>query len=271
MSNNTVVQEIRNSVGNGSTDPHHAIIDGIDCVIKGIENPEGHIALVNEYFGYKIAEKCGLRVPKYGFSNINDFTKTKSEYSETFPQHSICFYTHTIKNVVLLRSIRQLQKSENRYILKILLLDIVICNTDRNLGNLLLRQRKNKPLEIYPIDYTHAFKVEVHWDFGRQLQRFLPPDIELIDNEEMIEDSPILKMLIEKCCMERQDIIELIEEFKTILNGINLNSIKEEIPSDLIARISDDGLNDFVNFIKYRINTIDEYVEIIIDKIEIGR
>mgnify|MGYP001072021108 CR=1 FL=1 len=210
MSNNTVVQEIRNSVGNGSTDPHHAIIDGIDCVIKGIENPEGHIALVNEYFGYKIAEKCGLRVPKYGFSNINDFTKTKSEYSETFPQHSICFYTHTIKNVVLLRSIRQ-------------------------------------------------------------LQRFLPPDIELIDNEEMIEDSPILKMLIEKCCMERQDIIELIEEFKTILNGINLNSIKEEIPSDLIARISDDGLNDFVNFIKYRINTIDEYVEIIIDKIEIGR
>ncbi|EUJ56611.1 HipA family kinase [Listeria fleischmannii] len=179
------VTNVRNSVGNGTTKPHYGVIDEKLCVIKGINNPEKHLVLFNEYFGYSLAKILGLNTPDFGFALISHKTLFDDERKKKyFIPGCLCFFTTYIEKTVLLRGVKQLSGAEESDLLGILLFDLLICNIDRNPGNLLLRKPKNQNLTMYPIDYTHAFELQAIWDQG-QLSRYVKEPREEIDLERI--------------------------------------------------------------------------------------
>lgn len=62
------VEVIYETLINGVTKPKRALLDNqMQVCLKTLGNPEGSIALFNDYFGSSLAAKLSLNVPKFGF------------------------------------------------------------------------------------------------------------------------------------------------------------------------------------------------------------
>ncbi|MBC1400874.1 hypothetical protein HB904_11005 [Listeria booriae] len=250
------ISNVRNSVGNGITKPHFAIINGNLCVIKGIDNPEKHIALFNEYCGYRLAEELGLSIPKFGFSLVDENTTFDNEEKrQYFKKGCLCFFTEYIEKTVPLRSTRQLQGAANSELIAILLFDLLICNKDRNPGNLLLRQLKLQNLIIYPIDYTHAFQLQVLWEQGQLKHYTEEPKTPIV--LEDISDQRIHHSIEESKTFSQEDIEICVKHFKNKLESVDIRNIIEGMPDVLLTKVSSCDIDDFVKFIEMRICELD--------------
>lgn len=257
---------VKSSVGNGITDPHYASIGSMNCVIKSINNPESHLALFNEYIGYCIGSKLGLTLPKFGFAIIHEDTEFEDGVEmELFNCGSICFYTEVVEKVALLNSPNQLKQANKKELIAIVIYDCLICNKDRNRGNLLLQKLKGQPLLIYPIDYTHAFELQVVWDC-LQLARFVNTPFEKIDLN-LVVDQFIHTRIKESHLFYAEEVSEIADYFKRTLELVDLNSIISCIPTQILKKISETDLNLFKEFMYLRFSSIDEINSFIVCKL----
>ncbi|EAD7000480.1 hypothetical protein AYX61_02150 [Listeria monocytogenes] len=253
----TVVSNVRNSVGNGITKPHFAMIENTLCVIKGINNPEKHLVLFNEYFGYRLAGELGLSIPEFGFATINQETTFDNEDKRKyFTDGCLCFFTKYIEKTVPLRGVKQLYGASAYDLISLFLYDLLICNNDRNPGNLLLRKPKAQNLIVYPIDYTHAFELQAIWDRG-QLKRFVEDPREKIELGKISKQS-VYQHIKEVRVYRGEEVEDCFSHFQYRLARINLRDILEEIPDVLLEKITKEDLDYFIRFIEIRIDGLNE-------------
>lgn len=251
------VSEVLFAVGNGITEPYYALIDGVVCVIKFINNPEGPTALINEYVGYSLANSAGLRLPEYGFATTTSETLFEEKEMQQEYSNCICFYTVFIEKTVLFRSPKQISDCENHDLINILLIDCILCNPDRNPGNLLLKKPKNEPLLIYPIDYSHAFHLGVLWPYDNTLRKIENGVIELNIADYLSQQIPCLFM--ESRRFTREELTECGRIMMTKLSCLNTEEILNRIPIDLFNKVPEIDRDAFINFLNRRvlgINTI---------------
>lgn len=263
------VSEVMNMVGNGVTEPHYGIINGVHCVIKSINNPEGHLALFNEFVGYSIAELFQLSLPNFGFAVITNETKFDEEITkQVFTENSLCFYTEQIEKALPLRSSKQISDATEMELLKILYLDYLICNKDRNPGNILVRKTKIRSLQIFPIDYTHAFELQVLWD-GLQLKRFVDNPLEEVDSVSVSEQ------LIHQIIRESKNFnLSIIEECRDYLfdklKDFDIRLVVKEIPETLLSLIDDEDYYLFIEFVNIRLNSLNEITDKLLQNLSLG-
>ncbi|WP_167630557.1 HipA family kinase [Listeria valentina] len=260
------ISNVRNGVGNGITKPHYAIINNELCIIKGMNNPEKHLVLFNEYVGYRLAAILGLSVPEFGFAKINQETHfDESGKRKYFTNGCLCFFTKYVEKTVPLRAAKQLQSASSYELVSIFLYDLLICNSDRNPGNLLLHKPKTQNLSIYPIDYTHAFELQAVWD-GGQLKRFVEKPKEKVDLDKI--DNQLLYQYIKEAKIYRiEEIDECVNHFKNSLSTVNLEEVISEIPKELLCKIEKIDIEYFLRFLESRIEELDQLKDYMKSKI----
>lgn len=264
-----IVTEVLSAVGNGITEPYYALIDGVLCVIKFINNPEGATALINEYVGYSIANSAGLRLPEYGFAT----TTSETSFEETEMQQEytscICFYTVFIEKTVLFRSAKQIVECESHDLLNILLIDCILCNTDRNPGNLLLKKSKKAPLIIYPIDYTHAFHLGVLWPYDNALAKIESGIIQLNVADYLSQQIPCL--FKESRRFTREELTGCGRIMMNQLLGLNIEEMLNSIPNNLFDEVPEINKDSFVNFLNQRVLGINNITNDICEQFGIAK
>ena len=130
------VVEIGYAMDAGATAPINCrLSNGVNAVVKYPNNSCGTMTLINEWIGNSIARAIGVTVPNFGICNL--------PYSVIFNNSDIdflddkncgaCFYSEFVSKAVpkIIWSI-----AHNHEFERILLLDHILNNYDRHIGNM---------------------------------------------------------------------------------------------------------------------------------------
>jgi len=172
-------------IKNGVTKPYIINCSGDEYVVKFLENPEGHKALINEFVCAKLAKLVNLPLAEPVLINVSDefLIDHGEELNQSIGnqiQPGIHFGTKKIKKVVPINSTSIVKRASNKNIIaSIILFDHIICNKDRdsNGGNLIYDFKQE---EIVVIDHTHAFDIGPIWN-SHQLKIRIGETIEPFD------------------------------------------------------------------------------------------
>lgn len=254
-----------------STNPYIAEIAKQQYVIKHIKNNESHISLFNELLGYKLAEKFGLKTPDFGHCYYKE-DKTKINAGlriDNLEDNDIFTYTKFINNAIPLMDTGTLNEFTDQEILRLIVFDCIVCNTDRNSNNILMqpiiKQKANNELfELIPIDYTHIFPDGVNWNISlaRKNKYRDYGDIEDIINynyyDLLLMDRKFSKEML---CSEKY-------ELASILSNLDLTTYIKEIPKDIVCRLDENDIQLLTDFFDYRKKHFTEIYSKIISELE---
>lgn len=222
-----VLSEITEDVGNGVTDPVRGLIGDKRIVAKYIENDEGFISLFNELLGYNLACYFGIRHPEFGCA-VFDEKQTKVKNDKSYKNNSLFSYTVWLKKSLPITSPNMTLFVDESEITNLLLFDIFIYNTDRNLGNMLVEL----PSKLFPIDYTHILPGRCIWtDILKNNDYSIKSIIEDMFSsgyyQYLIENRSIMSRTIEKSGAVFLEKIKLLK----------IDEIYGKIPRELIERL----------------------------------
>ncbi|RKQ34265.1 HipA family kinase [Oceanobacillus halophilus] len=156
-------------IKNGVTKPYIINCSGEEYVVKFLQNPEGHKALINEYVCAEVARILELPLAspsliEVGDTFVNDYGKEISRHTQEEIKAGIHFGTKKIKKVFPINTPQIVKRAYNKDIIPdLFVFDQIICNKDRdsNGGNLIFDYEKQS---IVVIDHTHAFDIGPLWD-----------------------------------------------------------------------------------------------------------
>jgi hypothetical protein len=153
------INEVISEIKLGCTAPMHARADdGTRVVIKTIQKGQGNRVLFNEHFAYQLAHYLAVPTPEYFVGLIDGDTSGiyRTEY-----ERELCFCSRLITPVVTIlpEFIQRISNFDSIY--DILLFDHLVCNADRNVGNMIWQTKQ--PYLMYAIDYSHIFGDTDSW------------------------------------------------------------------------------------------------------------
>jgi len=184
-------------------DPHHQFstlpyhlwcCDGEVYIVKFKQNPEGYLALVNEYVCYKLAKLLELPIAEAALINVDHaFVEVYGEEISQFIgeplQPGVHYGSKKIMKASPVSSHRLIQSSSNSHLVpNILLFDQWIgnCDRDANKGNMLFDMLKK---EIVIIDHSHVFELGVLWGLYKgsiQLNRLIGSPFKVYEHQGCI-------------------------------------------------------------------------------------
>lgn len=258
------VERIIGPIGNGCTKPLRGIIDGQECIIKTFNNEQSNRTLVNEYVGYEIAKKLDLNIPNSGICIIDENTEINKDkvpyWSDDFL--GLGFYSVRINKISTIISpiIIKSMVSNINMIIDIVLFDHLICNKDRNKGNILLQQNNTDAL-LYIIDHSHIFNLGTLWD-EYQLQRLINED-DYTSNEVLSDNSYMYGIFRQAYKFTKENLYACADKFKKVLNREFLEHTINSIPD--VWSVSANEKNALLNYICYRLNNLYNICDIILN------
>lgn len=264
-----IITEIGDYVGLGVTNPMHASIDGERVIIKNIENDETHVALFNELLGYEVARCVGLRHPEFGVAYYREnITKVNCNgiTDENFRDDHLFTYTLFSNKIIQITSPRMTDDIPDKDILKLIIFDAFICNTDRNKGNILIKmpnRNSGSPL-LFPIDYTHILPGRCLWqDILRQ------NDYNVTSIISEVFDSNFYQYLIEERRFDNSTIETVGNDIYENLKSIDFSETLESVHDDLSSMFDGKDIGLVISYLEY----MRENFAILINeiKIRIGR
>lgn len=265
-----IVTEIGEHVGTGVTNPIHAIIDNQKrVIIKDIENDETYIALFNELLGYEMCKHLEIRHPEFGVAHYKkDYTILKNDdlSERDFQENHLFTYTVYSNKIIPITSPKMVEDIPDYEIIKLLIFDIFISNTDRHQGNILIKM-PGKSLSnptLFPIDYTHILPGRCLWEDILRQDNYNVEDI-IVE----VLGVNFYQYLIEnrKFDYEAIDIVgnELLRRFEVM----NFSDVIDSIHPEILEKFNDYQISLLVTYLEY----MRENYRVIIDALKkrIGR
>lgn len=259
------VDKLLKPVGNGSTNPIYGIINNKEYVIKTFNNPEGNKILINELISYLIVKKLDLPMPNAILGIIDNKTFISNEVLETEEFNEECFgiafCSEVIKPVTTISSEKMMAISSNyeSLIPKLMLLDHLIYNKDRNKGNLLISLSKSDS-KMYIIDHSHVFNLEALWNsFGLQ-QRIEDEDYR--DLRIMQDNWYHYSKFKTTMDIRKNDMQNAVNYFYERLDTKFFNDIIFSIPEQWEKNTSE--LKALADYLTYRLEHLNDYANMIV-------
>ncbi len=255
------VEEIHGVAEEGTTEPIRCrLSDGHDAFVKYPNNRCGTPVLINEWVGNKVAKAIGVNTPDFGVCFLSKEVIELSMLDDELDDNNagICFFSGYLHNTVPLK----LWKSQgSRETAKIILLDHILNNFDRNEGSLLYDIGMKK---LYAIDYSHIFsrgpKINYHTDYikkGMTLEDYLYTEI-LYDNKKTYDQLALRWGYSEQT---------MRGEASHIKNGLSrgfFQSIFNDLPQEWSYMLDAEIVKKLVNFLTFRSSHINSICEMII-------
>lgn len=259
------VNELKYPLGNGSTNPILGTINGVPYAIKTINNEQGNKTLVNELVAYIIIKKLDLNIPDCTLAYIDKSTYIDKNVSENewFNEdcYGLAFCSKFNSRVMVISSEKmiKLARNANFIIPKIILLDHLLYNKDRNKGNILLTTYKEGK-DLLLIDHTHIFNLETIWNSTGLKNKILEEDYK--DEWIMKSNSYLYSKFLNVYQVTIVDMQETVKYFKERLSVDFIRSIKEHIPKEWESDL--DEIDALLEYIIYRFEHIDYYANLIL-------
>lgn len=259
------VKSLNEYVGNGVTEPIWAILEdsGIS-VLKYETNLQGKKILFNELVSYLIAKKVDITMPSSGVCRITSETlyekenlKLKQVYDDN--KNRCCFFSKAVPKATRLNCgiIRDIENKDNFE--KILLLDHIIYNKDRNQGNILVNLNKDQK-KMYIIDHTHVFKNETIWDKYCFEQGMKAKDY--MDNDIFIANKYYYNMFFNGKDITQQSLLREAMLFKQKINEETLEEIFSSVPKEWLVDFDD--LKALKRYLLYRLEHVEDIINVIL-------
>lgn len=259
------VDKLKYFFGNGSTHPIIGSINGIDYVIKTFNNEQGNKVLINELIAYNIVKQLNLPIPDCELAYIDNNTNIDYNVSshEFFSDDckGLAFCSKYRTDVTILSSDRMVLLADNRdYIIpKLLLLDHLIYNKDRNKGNILLTNTKGFK-ELIIIDHTHIFNLESIWNSVGLQQKIEDEDFK--DNFIMQSNYYLYSKFLKAIPINMINLKEAINYFNEKLSEDFFWNLKNIIPEEW--EDDKDEINALIEYIIYRFKHLEYYCKLIL-------
>lgn len=245
--------------------------NGKTAVVKHPNNVEGNLILLNEYISFKIAKALSIKTPDCGLCILNEKSSFGSEYSNQLttdkyaikitPEHyGVCFYSEFIPYIFPFKpaALKTLLNIEDFQ--KMILFDHIIYNKDRHEGNILI-DLKNKV--FYAIDHSHVFKNQSLWDHIAFEQGIKECDYK--DKIIVQYNSDTYIPIWQAQSFDLNLAQTQANEFQTILTPQLIGDIINQIPEEWKNYASKKDLHALAEYLNYRINNLQEIVNIIFE------
>lgn len=244
---------------NGCTKPLNCKLEtGEIAVVKTFNNLQSNIVLVNEIISYEIALLLGLPVPDSGICLIDDETNG-IEILDDITQKGKGFYSKRINKATILNSNKMVDLIENKKdILKLIIFDHLVYNSDRNAGNIILKfQKQNLLLNV--IDHTHVFNKQCLWNKYELIR--CREEKDFLDTKILTNNSYLYNMFFQKIPIKLEDLLEISAKYKELINKNILKEIIDKIPKEWELKKEDS--EELIEYLLYRLNNLDEMCSII--------
>lgn len=250
--------EITSRVGtNFSTNPLYAKLDTTTVVVKSINNPESFYALFNETLGYFLAGYLEIPVPEFGFAKfVEGETKNRITDDVIFDNGEFFTFTKMENSIVQVDNPALVDTISDNDIIKLIIFDVFISNTDRNKGNLLLKMpKKGKRASLFPIDYTHIFPGECLWfDI---LSKPLPSIDKIVEEVFTVGGH---QKLIENRVFSNDVVEQTANEFKINLLNIDIDGIISSIPEILRKKHNESDIQNLKSYLNRNREYLDDII-----------
>lgn len=251
----------------GVTHPCVARMDNGDlftAFIKLKDNPEGPRCLVNELVSYRLAKGLGVLMPESGVAMVDEegTVDNSGEGILKKTSYGMCFYSSQIANAVTLRSsIMRFVDNKHMYE-RIVLFDHLVYNTDRNIGNLLVKSSRKHEKLLYAIDHTHVFKNQALWD-ACCLERGISEDDFL--SEDIIESNEsVYNCFAQDRSITASSLLAVASDFKAVFNEEFVDDALKDIPEEWM--LGDADLVALKKYLLYRVDHLDDMCKMIVRK-----
>ncbi len=248
--------EIKNKIPNGCTVPYIVWCDdGHTYVVKFPGNGQGVKALVNEFVASSIANYLELPILPYQLINVR-FSDYKIKLDDSIEMiDGTAFATLYDPDATPIVDPGTIINSTNRNdAIKILIFDILMGNSDRNNGNLLVDLKTKK---IVMIDHTHIFGLETIWD-DIQLLRLVDEPFDLNKVHSFGRRKIMESIIYDKYFYD--ELNDFIAKVKNI-DEKYIEKIINDIPNDWNVSLSEKRV--LVKYIYTRFQRVDEVVELL--------
>ncbi|WP_133017099.1 HipA family kinase [Clostridium cuniculi] len=259
------IEELKYPLGNGNTNPIMGTINGIPYAIKTINNEQGNKTLVNELVAHMIIKKLELNIPNCEIAYIDNATyidnnvSTNDWFTEKCYGLAFCSEFNPRTMVISSEKMIMLAKNAKWIIPKLLLLDHLLYNKDRNKGNVLLTTFKDNK-ELLLIDHTHIFNLETIWNSTGLKRKIEEEDYK--DDWIMHSNSYLYSKFLKANPINLIDMKESVEYFKSKLNIEFIKSLKDYIPVEWES--DPEEIDALLEYIIYRFEHIDYYPNLIL-------
>lgn len=253
-----MIENIYQEVGKGMTVPYRAVINGEDYIIKSINNKEGYLSLFNDYVGNYLTNIFDLKTPDFGFCEFGD--NSVSSIHTNFSINELFFYSKYINNPMYINDVALLKLIKNEDLIKLVVLDYLILNEDRNAENIfIIFDNQTESIELFPIDYTHSFPNGVLWEMG-QMERIVKEN-NFMSFEEYMKLNYIHQMIMENIKFTKIEFEECTKRIYNRLSTLDIEGMINSVDDNILNRISVSDLESFKQFLNLRISNFQQLVE----------
>lgn len=241
----------------GCTCPLKVELDGgIQAIHKYPGNPQGVLAVFNDYFASRVAQMAKLSIPEIGIASLDEETDVSVEGLQLELYKGNGFYSTYIPQTAP-ASKRIIARSTNlAETCRMILVDAIVFNMDRHAGNVLVNYQKDD-CRMYPIDYTHAFGGP---DWTTET-------LQIGDSGSPVfwrENADFYQMLRNAGANISQEIIDgEILGFRSSITDTSLDTIIAELPADWVQKIGNDNIVHAKRYVLQRIDDLENIVSMI--------
>ncbi|WP_404274388.1 HipA family kinase [Exiguobacterium undae] len=263
------IDEVLELIPLGVTNPFFCRIDGVTHIAKWENCDEMHYPLVNEHIGYEVCKFLGINLPPHEFVTITEEAVAENKTDLDFQSGDLFFASQQIRKAFKFNSGLQLKTADPTKIIEMMFIDVILCNTDRNEGNILLQKFPNRDVEIYAIDYSHAFYKGCLWSEG-QFKHLIEDPTCLKDLNQYFHHTGY-QIIFSSVSFAEEQIREVANRLKCRAQEMNLDEIFLALPQKLRTLCSEADLSLFNDFLKMRFSQIDSITDEILDYLDIKK
>lgn len=146
--------------------------------------------------------------------------------------------------------------------IKLIIFDHLIYNKDRHQGNILISI--SKQIEMFPIDHSHVFKNQAIWDKNTFIQGMNNSDY--LDNDILNNNKSTYDALLGHVNFSKETTVPFIEQIKSKLTKTKINDIIYSTPKSWLQSVDLQDLEYLEKYIIYRVEHIDQIIDMIIEE-----
>lgn len=253
------ITEVLTAIPLGVTNPFFCRVDGIEHVAKWENCDEMHYPLVNEYIGYELCNRLGINLPSHDFVTISSKAVAQNTTKLALCTGDLFFVSQQIRKAIKFNSGAQLATVDKIKLIEMMLIDVILCNKDRNEGNILLKKLPNQPVQFYAIDYSHAFYFGCLWS-GRQFERLIKDPTCLKDLDQYFHHEGY-QIIFSSFTFTEEQVRAVSNRMKNLAEQIDLDEIFLSLPTKLHTLCDDVDLQLFKRFVSMRLREIDSITD----------
>lgn len=258
------VEEVTEIVEVGTTMPIRCRLrNGLEVIVKYMNNPYGQMVLVNELVGSCIADILEVTIPEYGVCNLSEEVICSADLMGVLDDRNsgLAFFSHAYTKSSPLQR-RLLPSIKNKETERLIILDHILNNHDRHEGNIICDI--NDGIEMYAIDHSHIFTKAISPSVD-VLEKELTRE-SLMSTSILIDNKKLYDMLCAGVSYNENEIRNMSKMAKEKITPAAVEKVKKSLPNMWINSVGNDKINKIFEILNYRVSHIEEISEMIIEE-----